>query len=317
MYQRIDKGDGSIQDLTREQLAERLAKFVSLVDEEIGRIDAGHVVADDFAWYQRKFVPGLRGTPSQQDQPATPDVERESFTVVYGGRFYEISEGGMDALAEYGAEVCGREMSSEQATYNVLKAEGLDVPEPDALEPDVLGALARLHAEAAYLEQRFFSGDYGPRRDEHSNEMRLLYPRIHEALGAACVVIGKLRDDAIKSPRLLDHQAQRETVIFERLKLAITSWLLRNQFFTDEVRFYTRSEWTLRRETVGRNSVLAMTFEGSVLYHILNDTFGDRAMSARLEDEFRRLLAEHGFYYELGYAWCLSLYPLNGEQDGV
>lgn len=316
MYQRIDKGDGSIQDLTREQLAARLAKFVSLVDEEIGRIDAGHVVADDFAWYQKTFVPGLRGTPSQQDQPEAA-APGETYVVVYGGRFYEISEGGMEALAEYGAEVCGSEMLSEQATYNVLKAEGLDVPEPDALEPDVLGALARLHTEAAYLERRFFSGDYGPKRDEHSGEMRLLYPRIHEALGAASVVIGKLRDDAIKSPRLLDHQAQRESVVFERLKLAITSWLLRNQFFTDDVRFYTRSEWTLRRETVGRNSVLAMTFEGSVLYHILNDTFGDRAMSARLEDEFRRLLAEHGFYYELGYAWCLSLYPLNGEQDGV
>lgn len=311
MYERIDKGDGSIQDLTREQLAARLSKVLSLVDEEIGRIDAGHVVADGFAWYQRKFVPGLRGTPQQQDQPETPDAERESFTVVYGGCFYEISEGGMDALAEYGAEVCGREMSSEQATYNVLKAEGLEVPEPDALEPDVLGALARLHTEAAYLEQRFFSGDYGPKRDEHSGEMRILYPRIHEALGAASVVIGKLRDDAIKSPRLLDQQSQRESVIFERLKLAITSWLLRNQFFTDDVRFYTRSEWTLRRETVGRNSVLAMMFEGSVLYHILNDTFSDHAMSARLEDEFRRMLSEQGYYYELGYAWCLSLYPLD------
>lgn len=309
MYQRIDKGDGSIQDLTREQLAERLAKFVSLVDEEIGRIDAGHVVSDDFAWYRKKFVPGLRGTPSQQDQQETTAAQGETYAVVYAGRFYEISEAGMEALGEYGAEVCRDEMSSEQATYNVLKAEGLDVPEPDALEPDVLSALARLHTEATYLEHRFFSGDYGPRRDEHSNEMRLLYPRIHAALGAACVVIGKLRDEAIKSPRLLDQQSQRESAIFERLKLAITSWLLRNQFFTDDVRFYTRSEWTLRRETVGRNSVLAMTFEGSVLYHILNDTFGDRAMSARLEDEFRRLLAEHGFYYEIGYAWCLSLYP--------
>lgn len=316
MYQRIDKGDGSIQDLTREELAARLSKIVSLVDEEIGRIDAGHVVADDFAWYQKIFVPGLRGTPAQQEQPEAPDAERQSYVVAYGGRFYEISEGGMEALAEYGAEVCGREMSSERATYNVLKAEGLDVPEPDELEPDVLGALVKLHNEATYLERRFFSGDYGPRRDEHADEMRLLYPRIHDALGAACVVIGKLRDEAVKSPRLLDEQSQRESVIFERLKLAITSWLLRNQFFTDEIRFFTRAEWTLRRETVCRNSVLAMTFEGSVLYHILNDTFGDRALSARLEDEFRKMLEEHSYYYELGYAWCLGLYPTGGTQGG-
>jgi hypothetical protein len=292
-------------------MAERLAKFLSLVDEEIGRIDAGHVVADDFAWYQRKFVPGLRGTPSQQDQQETAAAPGETYVVVYGGRFYEISEGGMEALAEYGAEVCGREMSSEQATYNVLRAEGLDVPEPDALEPDALGALVKLHTEASYLERRFFSGDYGPRRDEHADEMRLLYPRIHDALGAARLVIGKLRDEAVKSPRLLEEQSRHESVTFERLKLAITAWLLRNQFLTDDIRFFTRSEWTLRRETVGRNSVLAMTFEGSVLYHILNDTFSDHAMSARLEDEFRRMLSEQGYYYELGYAWCLSLYPLD------
>jgi hypothetical protein len=311
MYQRIDKGDGSIQDLTREQLAERLAKFLSLVDEEIGRIDAGHVVADDFAWYQRKFVPGLRGTPSQQDQQETAAAQGETYVMVYAGRFYEISEAGMEALGEYGAEVCGREMSSEQATYNVLRAEGLDVPEPDALEPDALSVLVKLHTEASYLERRFFSGNYGPRRDEHADEMRLLYPRIHDALGAARLVIGKLRDEAIKSPRLLEEQSRHESVTFERLKLAITAWLLRNQFLTDDIRFFTRSEWTLRRETVGRNSVLAMTFEGSVLYHILNDTFSDHAMSARLEDEFRRMLAEQGYYYELGYAWCLSLYLLD------
>lgn len=316
MYQRIDKGDGSIQDLTREQLAERLAKFLSLVDGEIGRIDAGHVVADDFAWYQKKFVPGLRGTPAQQEQPGAPDEEGAPHLVVYSGRFYEISEGGMEALAEYGAEVCGGEMFSERATYNVLKAEGLDVAEPDALEPDVLGALIKLQTGATYLAQRFFSGDYIPRRDAQSDEMRLISPRIYEALGAACVVIGKLRDEAVKTPALLEEQSRRESVTFERLKLAITAWLLRNQFLTDDIRFFTRSEWTLRRESVCRNSVLVMTFEGSVLYHILNDTFADRAMSARLEDEFRRLLEELGYYFELGFAWCLGLYPTDGAQDG-
>src|SRR5215210_151464 len=117
MYERIDKGDGSRQDLTREQLAARLSKVISLVDEEIGRIDVGHVVADDHAWYQRKFVPGLRGTLSQQEQADAPDDEKESYVVDYGGRFYEISEGGMEALSEMGADVCAGAVSSEQATY--------------------------------------------------------------------------------------------------------------------------------------------------------------------------------------------------------
>lgn len=309
MYERIDKGDGSRQDLTREQLAARLSKIVSLVDEEIGRVDAGHVVADGYAWYQRKVVPGLRGTPSQQERPEPRDDEREPHIVVYGGRFYAISEGGMEALAEYGADVCGGHMSSERACYNVLKAEGLDVPEPDALEPDVLGALVRLHNEATYLERRFSSGDYIPRREEQSDEMRLLSRRIHEALAAAGICIGQLRDAAVKSPRLLEEQSDRESILFERLKLAITSWLLHNKFFVEEIHFFTRTEWALRGEPYGRNSVLAMTFEGSALYHVLNDTLGDRSLSARIEDDFRRMLAGLGYYFELGYAWSLSLYP--------
>lgn len=60
----------------------------------------------------------------------------------------------------------------------------------------MLGALVRLHNEATYLGRRFFSGDYIPRREEQSDEMRLLSPRIHEALAAAGVRIGRLRDPA-------------------------------------------------------------------------------------------------------------------------
>lgn len=309
MYERIDKGDGTRQDLTREQLAERLSKFVSLVDEEIGRIDAGHIIGHDFAWYQRKTVPGLRGTPSQQEPPEPQRGEQEPCIVVYNGRFYAISEEGADALADYGPDVCAGAISSERACYTVLRAEGLDVPEPDVLEPDVLGALVRLGNEATYLERRFFSGDYIPRREEQSDEMRLLLPRIHEALAAAGSVIGQLRDAAVKSPKLLEEQSGRESILFERLKLAITSWLLRNELFVEGIAFYTRTEWALRGEPYGRNSVLAMTFEGSALYQILNDSLGDRGLSARVEDDFRRMLSGLGYYFELGYAWSLSLYP--------
>jgi hypothetical protein len=31
---------------------------------------------------------------------------------------------------------------------------------------------------------------------------------------------------------------------------------------------------------------------------------------ARLEEQFEKLVNEHGFYSEMGYAWSLSLYPL-------
>ena len=309
MYQMISRTDGARRPVGERQLLSLLAPQFPSPDEALSRANKGRVVETPAAWFMRTEAPWLKPAPSAADDAAS-DIDRESFFITYGGTFYEITAGGMEALAEMGAEVCGREMSSEQATYSVLIGEGLHVPAPDELEPDALSALLKLHAEATYLEQRFWSGDYIPRREEQSGEMRLLYPRLHEALGRACVVIGKLRDDAVKTPKLLDQQAEREQTVFDRIRVDITSWLLRNDMMTDDVHFYTRSEWALRGEPYGRDSVLAMTFEGSPLYHILNDTLDDRATSARLFEELCALLKSHGYYYELGYSWSMSLYPL-------
>ena len=93
----------------------------------------------------------------------------------------------------------------------------------------------------------------------------------------------RLRDEAVKTPKLLDQRARRETILFERLRPAITAWMLSRDLMTEDVTFYTRAEWALRREQVGRNSVLTMTFEGSTLYHVLNDhsTPGRRAEGSK------------------------------------
>ncbi|MFL6284561.1 MAG: hypothetical protein ACJ74Q_15555 [Pyrinomonadaceae bacterium] len=301
-YERIFKHDGSRQDLTREQVVEQISKHYSLIEEEMGRMDAGHVVATEHAWYQRKFVPGLRGTPSQQE---TSPEEISSQIVYYGDRFYEVTSDGMDAFADGGAEVAAGETAADAVMYAVLKAEGLDVPEPDALGPNILGALANLHTRAYQLVQTIAARDRAPHDD-----ITALLPRMQETLGAAYSEMGKLHDEAVKSPKLLDQRAAREAVLFERIRLTITAWMMRNDLMTEDVRFYTRSEWTLRGEIVGRDSVLTMTFEGSTLYHVLNCTLEAHEYVGRLEGEFRELLEAHGYYYELGYSWCLSLYPV-------
>lgn len=306
-YESISRYDGSRQDLTREQVVERISKHYSLVEEEMQRMDAGHVISTEHTWYQRKFVPGLRGTPSQQETPE----KVHSHIVYYGDRFYEITSDGMDAFADGGTEVAAGETSSDAVMYAVLKAEGLDVPEPDVLGPNILGTLANLHTRAYHLVQTIAARDRAPHDD-----ITALLPRVREALGAAYSEMGKLHDEAIKSPRLLDQRAAREAITFERLRLALATWMLRNELMTKDVGFYTRSEWLQRSEIVGRNSVLTMTFEGSTLYHILNDTLSHaRAYCHRLEGELRELLEGLGYHYELGYSWSLSLYPNGPEAD--
>src|SRR5947209_18741881 len=79
MYERIDKGDGSRQELTREQVAERISKYFSLVDEEIERMNAGHVVDTEFAWYQKEFVPGCAARRRSRSVP-TPPTRRKNPT---------------------------------------------------------------------------------------------------------------------------------------------------------------------------------------------------------------------------------------------
>lgn len=51
---------------------------------------------------------------------------------------------------------------------------------------------------------------------------------------------------------------------------------------------------------------LSMSFEGN-LFHVLN---GYVSGWTKLEQQFAKLFEKHGFYYELGYAWSLSVYEI-------
>lgn len=53
---------------------------------------------------------------------------------------------------------------------------------------------------------------------------------------------------------------------------------------------------------------LSMSFEGS-MYHLVNYYFEDRFLS-KLKGRFDKLFEKHGYYYEQGHAWNLSVYEL-------
>ena len=55
------------------------------------------------------------------------------------------------------------------------------------------------------------------------------------------------------------------------------------------------------------DETITMTFEGG-LYGVVNLHYGDN--SVKILKKFNKLLAKHGYYYELGNAWNLSLYEL-------
>ena len=55
------------------------------------------------------------------------------------------------------------------------------------------------------------------------------------------------------------------------------------------------------------NHIISMSFEGS-LFDLLNYRGG------KLEEQFRAIFERYGLYYEFGYAWCFTAYPID---DGM
>ena len=86
------------------------------------------------------------------------------------------------------------------------------------------------------------------------------------------------------------------------LKTAIKRWLKASGMDID-VDFYSKTAWADRGEPYGNDAVMSMTFEGP-LYDALN--YG--VYHAR--DRMERICAEHGFWFEQGYAWIAVLYRL-------
>jgi len=71
-------------------------------------------------------------------------------------------------------------------------------------------------------------------------------------------------------------------------------------------RFYTPKEWAARGEAHLNKSLLCLTFEGPI-YDLINMNVRG---GGKFVDEMTEALSKIGVYYELGYAWCLGVYPI-------
>ena len=69
--------------------------------------------------------------------------------------------------------------------------------------------------------------------------------------------------------------------------------------------FYTPKEWAARGEPYLNKALLCMTFEGPI-YDLINMNARN---GAAFVDDLTNALSGIGVYYELGYAWCLGVYP--------
>ncbi len=95
----------------------------------------------------------------------------------------------------------------------------------------------------------------------------------------------------------------------DALKKAIEEWARKNDLWSD-CRFYSMAEWAARKEPYGNDGVLlTLTTEGP-LNHVLNlhDINGNFRYSIKMQEEFRQLVAAHGYWYEMGYSWTVHFY---------
>lgn len=75
-----------------------------------------------------------------------------------------------------------------------------------------------------------------------------------------------------------------------------------------DLHFYTREAWCDRGEQYGRTADLTLTLDGAALYDVVNFTMPELGP---VQDAFVEFLGSLGYWYELGYAWSLHMYPLH------
>lgn len=93
-----------------------------------------------------------------------------------------------------------------------------------------------------------------------------------------------------------------------QLKTSLTSWLSRNGLDTD-LSILSQDEWRFRNESYLNEAELVIISEGGLCI-LLNYT-----LHTPQYEEFEDLLASFGYYYELGYTWCLGLYSTGEEVE--
>ena len=93
-----------------------------------------------------------------------------------------------------------------------------------------------------------------------------------------------------------------------QLLTSLNSWLSCNGLDTD-LTILPIDEWRSRNEIYLNEAELVIISEGG-LFTLLNYT-----LHSPQYEEFEDLLSSFGYYYELGYTWCLGLYPTREEME--
>lgn len=93
---------------------------------------------------------------------------------------------------------------------------------------------------------------------------------------------------------------------FEKLKKALADWLARHELDND-LHYYTIEQWRERKEEYHNDALIVIVFEGG-LFNVLNAY----CSSFDRLNEFDDLLTSFGFTYEMGHAWNLGLYAIEG-----
>ena len=102
----------------------------------------------------------------------------------------------------------------------------------------------------------------------------------------------------------------------------IEAWMKKNELQTDRRIYFGNKAWCYNSSGVkkiiedikatdiveyGNNDTITMSFEGG-MYRVVNYHW-ERPEMNKLYNEFMDLVGGYGYYFELGNAWNLALYP--------
>jgi len=90
----------------------------------------------------------------------------------------------------------------------------------------------------------------------------------------------------------------------EKLSKMLKLWFAKNELDGD-LSFHSIEKWKQRNEPYLNDSEMVITTEGPLNF-IINFNNGHE-----IHNEFEELLESFGYYYDLGYSWCLGIYKID------
>jgi hypothetical protein len=97
----------------------------------------------------------------------------------------------------------------------------------------------------------------------------------------------------------------RSQQTIEKLRRGIHDWLTDHELDRD-TRFYTRDEWSARKEEYLADAALVLVFQGE-LFRVTNS---HHAESIKLQHDLEQFVRCLGYFFELSHARSMGFHPL-------